>query len=126
MGTYRTKPEEVEAIQYTGDPASPFDGQVPSWVWTGMQEGCLRFNQYGIEIVYNGMSEQTVPGDWLVKDGSNIIRACDDKTFRQYYVPFRIRRAKAEMTEVRQQEETTQVSADQAVGAVFGSFGIAV
>jgi hypothetical protein len=97
MGTYKTKPEEVEAIQYTGDPKGPFSGQVPAWVWTGMQDGTLMFNTLGVEIRYNGLSEQVIPGDWLVRDPDGVVRACDDKTFTQYYVPYKMRRTKAEV-----------------------------
>lgn len=92
MGLYRTKPEEVEAIQYTGSATHPFDGIVPAWVWDGISRGTLRFTGMGVEISYNGLTEMVVPGDWMVLHNDHIIRACDDKTFRQYYTPARKRK----------------------------------
>lgn len=92
MGLYRTKPEEVEAIQYTGSTTQPFEGSVPAWVWGGMSYGTLRFTAMGIEISYNGLTELAVSGDWLVLHNDGIIRACDNKTFTQYYTPARKRK----------------------------------
>jgi hypothetical protein len=96
MGLYRTKPEEVEAIQYTGSMTQPFDGVVPAWVWGGISTGTLRFTGMGVEISYNGLTELAVSGDWLVLHNDGIIRACEDKVFKQYYTPARKRLAKGE------------------------------
>lgn len=97
MGLYRTKPEEVEAIQYTGGAAAPFSTPVPAWVWTGLSTGKLSFTAHGLEINYNGLTEMVGPEDWLVMSSDGVIRAAEDKVFRQYYLPFRKRRTKAEI-----------------------------
>lgn len=97
MGKYRTKPEEVEALQYTGDTNAPFSSPTPVWVWRGLATGSLTFSGHGMAISYNGMTESVTPGDWLVLHSDNIIRACNNKTFQTYYTPFRARRTKAEI-----------------------------
>lgn len=97
MGTYRTKPEEVEAIQYTGSTTSPFNERTPHWVWGAFSHGILKFAAHGMTIDYNGLSEHVSPNDWLVMSADGIIRACEDKVFQQYYTPYRIRRTKAEI-----------------------------
>lgn len=99
MGLYRTKPEEVEAIQYTGSATAPFEGNIPQWFWLAMVNGILSFNAHGIEIKYNGLSEMVGPNDWLVLAADGIIRAAEDRVFKQYYLPTRKRRTKAEMEE---------------------------
>ncbi len=91
MALYRTKPEEVEAIQYTGNLSSPFDGAVPQWVWESLGSGNLKFNAHGVEIAYNGMSEDVLPTDWMVMSSDGVIRACSDKVFKTYYVRARKR-----------------------------------
>ena len=97
MGTYRTTPEEVEAIQYSGSTTKPFNETVPEWVWGAFSHGILRFTGLGINIEYNGLSENVMPNDWLVLGSDNVIRACEDKVFKQYYTPYRQRRTKAEI-----------------------------
>jgi hypothetical protein len=97
MGTYRTKPEEVEALQYTGEPGAPFSSPTPAWVWQSLASGNLTFSGFGMTIAYNGMTEDVTPGDWLVLHSDGIIRACSDKSFQTYYTPFRTRRSKAEI-----------------------------
>jgi hypothetical protein len=97
MGTYRTKPEEVEAIQYTGNPTEPFAERTPGWVWAAFSGAVLTFSAYGMTISYNGLSEHVSPNDWLVMSSDNVIRACEDKVFRQYYTSYRNRRTKAEI-----------------------------
>lgn len=97
MGTYRTKPEEVEAVQYTGEIASPFSSATPAWVWEGLASGSLSFSSFGMTIIYNGMTEDVTPGDWLVLHSDKIIRACNSRTFQTYYTPCRTRRSKAEI-----------------------------
>jgi hypothetical protein len=97
MGTYRTTPEEVEAIQYTGSTTKPFNETVPDWVWGAFSYGTLKFTGLGINIEYNGLSENVMPNDWLVMGIDSVIRACDDKVFTQYYTPYRQRRTKAEI-----------------------------
>lgn len=92
MGLYRTKPEEVEAIQYTGSMANPFDGHVPAWVWSHISTGNITFVPHGIQIYYNGMTEMILSNDWLVLHNDGIIRACEDKVFKQYYTPARKRK----------------------------------
>lgn len=97
MGNYRTKPEEVEAIQYSGSTTKPFNETVPEWVWGAFSYGTLKFTGLGINIEYNGLSETVLPNDWLVLGSDNVIRACDDKVFTQYYTPYRIRRSRADI-----------------------------
>lgn len=91
MGLYRTKPEEVEAIQYTGSMSEPFDGVVPAWIWAHISTGSLTFTAHGIQISYSGLTELVAPDDWLVLHNDGIIRACEDKVFKQYYSPARKR-----------------------------------
>jgi hypothetical protein len=91
MGLYRTKPEEVEAIQYTGVASAPFASEVPQWVWTAMGSGNLRFTSHGLEIIYAGMTENVLPGDWMVMHNDDIIRVCGDKVFKTFYVRARKR-----------------------------------
>jgi hypothetical protein len=114
MGTYRTKPEEVEAIQYTGSTTKPFDETVPDWVWGAFSYGTLKFTGLGINIEYNGLSENVMPGDWLVVGSDKIIRACDNKVFQQYYTSFRIRRTKAEVEAMRAEAEAARIAAETA------------
>ena len=76
MGLYRTKPEEVEAIQYTGVANAPFAGEVPQWVWVAMGSGNVRFTSHGLEVNYAGMTEDVLPGDWMVMHNDDIIRVC--------------------------------------------------
>ena len=116
MGLYRTKPEEVEAVQFTGIMTQPFEGVVPAWAWAGISNGTLRFTGMGVEISYNGLTELVVSGDWLVLHNDGIIRACDDKVFKQYYTPARKRLAKGEI------EDT---SAAGGVGSVATEIGAA-
>ena len=97
MGTYRTTPEEVEAIQYSGSTTKPFNETVPDWVWGAFSYGTLKFTGLGINIEYNGLHENVMPNDWLVMGSDSVIRACEDKVFRQYYTPYRQRRTKAEI-----------------------------
>lgn len=104
MGTYRTKPEEVEAIQYTGNPTEPFAERTPGWVWAAFSGAVLTFSAYGMTISYNGLSEHVSPNDWLVMSSDNVIRACEDKVFRQYYTSYRNRRTKAEIDAERAAE----------------------
>lgn len=104
MGTYRTKPEEVEAIQYTGNPTEPFTERTPGWVWAAFSGAVLTFSAYGMTISYNGLSEHVSPNDWLVMSADGVIRACDDKVFRQYYTSYRNRRTKAEIDAERAAE----------------------
>lgn len=91
MALYRTKPEEVEAIRYTGDIKVPFDGDVPEWVWAGLGSGILKFSTHGLEITYAGMTENVLTNDWMVMHNDGIIRACEDKVFKRYYVRARKR-----------------------------------
>jgi hypothetical protein len=91
MGLYRTKPEEVEAIRYTGNTMTPFDGDVPQWVWAGLGTGVLKFSAHGLEITYSGMSETVLANDWMVMHNDGIIRACEDKVFKTHYVRARKR-----------------------------------
>ncbi len=107
MGTYRTKPEEVEAIQFTGTPSEPFAERTPGWVWAAFSGGVLTFNAHGMVISYNGLSEHVSPNDWLVMSADGVIRACDDKVFRQYYTSYRNRRTKAEIEAERLAEAAT-------------------
>ena len=111
MGMYRTKPEEVEAIQYTGSTTAPFGEFVPHWVWNAFSHGILSFNAHGIEIKYNGLTEMVGPSDWLVLPGDGIIRAAEDKVFVQYYVPFRKRRTKAEIEAEKAETKTEETIA---------------
>ena len=97
MGNYRTKPEEVEAIQYSGSASKPFSETLPDWVWVALSTGVLRFTALGVNIEYNGLSENVMPNDWLVLGSDGVIRACEDKVFTQYYTPYRIRRTKDEV-----------------------------
>lgn len=105
MGTYRTKPEEVEAVQFTGDGTQPFAERTPAWVWSALTQGVLKFHTLGMIIDYNGLSEHVGPNDWLVMSSDNVIRACEDKVFKQYYTPYRNRRTKAEIEAERKAEE---------------------
>ena len=99
MATYRTIPEKVEAIQYTGVQATPFAGTAPSWVWTGISSDVLKFTAHGIEINYNGMSEDVLPGDWLVMHNDGIIRVCGDTTFKKFYTRSRKLSGEADATQ---------------------------
>lgn len=111
MGIYRTKPEEVEAIQYTGSTTKPFNENTPDWVWGALSYGTLKFTGLGLNIEYNGLVETVTPNDWLVMHNDGIIRACEDKVFVQYYTPYRVRRTKAEI-------EAEKKAAEAAVGGV--------
>lgn len=110
MGTYRTTPEEVEAIQYSGSTTKPFNETVPEWVWGAFSHGILRFTGLGINIEYNGLHENVMPNDWLVMGSDGVIRACEDKVFRQYYTPYRQRRTKAEIEAERVSIEAERVA----------------
>lgn len=113
MALYRTKPEEVEAIQYTGSMTAPFENTVPAWVWGALSTGTLKFMGHGIEISYNGLTEVVAAGDWLVLPDDGIIRAAEDKVFRQYYTPARKRstQAKEEVTKAVTPVETVAAPA---------------
>lgn len=110
MGTYRTTPEEVEAIQYSGSTTKPFNETVPDWVWGAFSYGTLKFTGLGINIEYNGLHENVMPNDWLVMGSDSVIRACEDKVFRQYYTPYRQRRTKAEIEAERVSIEAERVA----------------
>ena len=117
MGTYRTTPEEVEAIQYSGSTTKPFNETVPEWVWGAFSHGILRFTGLGINIEYNGLHENVMPNDWLVMGSDSVIRACEDKVFRQYYTPYRQRRTKAEIDAERVAEAAAAAAAAAAEAA---------
>jgi hypothetical protein len=97
MGIYRTKPEEIEAVQFSGGNDSPFVGSIPAWVWSSFSRGNLSFTAHGMRIEYNGLTEDVAPGDWLVLHSDGIIRTCSHKVFQRHYTPFRKRRSKAEI-----------------------------
>lgn len=97
MGLYRTKPEEVEAIQYTGSITNPFEGKTPAWVWAHISLGTMKFTADGVQITYGDMSETAHPLDWLIMHNDGIVRLCDDATFKKYYTPARKRLAGEEV-----------------------------
>lgn len=119
MGNYRTKPEEVEAIQYSGSASKPFSETLPDWVWVALSTGVLRFTALGVNIEYNGLSENVMPNDWLVLSNDSVIRACEDKVFRQYYTPYRQRRTKAEIDAERVSIEAERVAEAVLLAAAF-------
>lgn len=97
MALYRTKPQKVEATQYTGDMNNPFGGDAPGWVWSALASGKLKFNVHGLDIHYSGIIESVLPTDWVVMNSDGIIQACADKIFRTYYT--RSRRVNGDETE---------------------------
>jgi hypothetical protein len=42
------------------------------------------------------MSENVLGNDWMVMHNDGIIRACEDKVFKQYYSPARKRQTRLE------------------------------
>lgn len=126
MGTYRTTPEEVEAIQYTGSTTKPFNETVPDWVWVAFSHGTLKFTGLGINIEYNGLHENVMPNDWLVLSNDSVIRACEDKVFRQYYTPYRQRRTKAEIEAERVSIEAERVAEAVLLAAASDAAGVDV
>lgn len=113
MALYRTKPEEVEAIQYTGSMTQPFEENIPAWVWGAMSVGTLTFRGHGLEINYNGLTEQVLPNDWLVLHNDGIIRCCNDGVFKMYYTPARKRKY-----------DDTSASPQDAGSAEVGTVGV--
>ena len=118
MGLYRTKPDEVEAIQYTGSLTAPFKEAVPQWVWGALAAGNLVFSNHGIEVRYNGLSEMAMPNDWLILPADGIIRVSDDKTFAQYYSPARKRSDELTPRKSRAKADTPKAVEPQEEAAV--------
>lgn len=85
MALYRTKPEEVEAIQYTGNISAPFSEQPPQWLWMAVAGGNVSIKPSHMVVQYNGMQEDVMPNDWLVLQSDGIIRACSEDVFSMFY-----------------------------------------
>lgn len=88
MGLYRTKPEEVEAIQYTGG-IKPFGNNPPEWFWAGMSAGQLAIENGEMFLVAGSQREKLEATDWLILTQSNVLRVSDDNTFKNYFMPTR-------------------------------------
>lgn len=97
MGLYRTKPNEVEAIQFLGTDtidgvffSNGTAGPLPAWLWRAIASGPsgLSFD-YGRLILNNDVVVYT--GEWLVVDGSGVMRVCADDVFKSFYTPARKR-----------------------------------
>ncbi|MFB9926006.1 hypothetical protein ACFORO_12495 [Amycolatopsis halotolerans] len=85
--TFRKKPVEIQAIQFTGEPNN-FD-EVCRFL--GEQQHGHREEQYGPEahiLIYT--LEGTVradPGDWIIRDVTGEFYPCQPDIFEQNYEP---------------------------------------
>lgn len=88
MGLYRTKPEEVEAIQYSGG-VKPFGNNPPDWFWMSMSSGRLAIEAGDMYLVDGDQREKMNVGDWLILTNMGALRVSDDETFKNYFVATR-------------------------------------
>lgn len=88
MGLYRTKPEEVEAVQYKGG-IKPFGNAQPDWVWSAMATGHVIMSE-GRVFVRDGVEqEQLSEGDWLIMAADGDLHVSDNETFMERFLPAR-------------------------------------
>lgn len=72
----RTKPKEVEAIQYTGDNFK----EVNDFVCGALVNGIPALRYIGVILVTENYNEAVDPGYWIVKHDEYDYRAyCDDE-----------------------------------------------
>lgn len=100
MGLYRTKPEEVEAVQFLGTQVTDgvyfsngTSGPLPAWLWDaiarGDDNGGISFSDR-IPYLDNGDTE-VMDGDWIVRGSDGVLRTCDEDDFKRIYTPARKR-----------------------------------
>lgn len=115
MGLYRTKPNEVEAVQFLGTdtPDGVFfsngtAGPLPAWLWKSIASGPsgLSFD-FGRLFLNNDVL--VTAGEWLVVDGAGVMRRCADDVFKAFYTPAR-KRLYAETAGADQQETAQEGS----------------
>lgn len=97
MGLYRTKPSEVEAVQFLGTDTADgvffsngTAGPLPSWLWKSISLGAggLSFDAGNLFLCGNIL---VGAGEWLVIGSDGIIRVCADDVFKSFYTPARKR-----------------------------------
>lgn len=89
MGLYRTIPQDVEAVQFTGmkdeEPIlKEMGSSIPSWLWRGITKGMVKFDTIGVKVGNTVLKE----GDWIIFDGA-FIDAMSDEKFNSTFVPAR-------------------------------------
>jgi hypothetical protein len=97
MGLYRTKPNEVEAIQFLGTDtvdgvffSNGTAGPLPAWLWKSIASGAggLSFDAGRLFLAGDVL---VAAGEWIVVDGSGVMRVCADDVFKSFYTPARKR-----------------------------------
>jgi hypothetical protein len=97
MGLYRTKPSEVEAVQFLGTDTTDgvffsngTAGPLPSWLWKAIASGTGGLSFNAGRLFLSGDVE-VYRGEWLVTGGDGVIRVCADIVFKSFYTPARKR-----------------------------------
>lgn len=111
MGLYRTKPNEVEAVQFLGTDTADgvffsngTSGPLPSWLWKAIAAGAggLSFDAGRLFLAGDVL---VTAGEWLVVDGAGVMRVCADDVFKVFYTPAR-KRLYGEAADIEQTEAT--------------------
>lgn len=85
MAKYKTKPEYVDAFQWTGGPEQTED---PDWIVDAIKNhvvAIVNHNGLLMSIVSGGNNSTARVGDWIVRDAQGNIRACKPDIFEATY-----------------------------------------
>jgi hypothetical protein len=98
MGLYRTKPSEVEAVQFLGTDtvdgvffSNGTSGPLPSWLWKSVATGAIGGLAFDAGRLFLAGDVEVNRGEWLVIGGDGVIRVCADDVFKSFYTPARKR-----------------------------------
>lgn len=91
MGTYRSKPKVIEAIQWTGGDTAPLDlflGQN----WTRADARDVPWNHDDKEelVIYNALESAWIPcpvGHWIIRGLKGEFYPCEPEVFARSYEP---------------------------------------
>jgi hypothetical protein len=97
MGLYRTKPSEVEAVQFLGTDTADgvffsngTAGPLPVWLWKAIASGAGGLSFDAGRLFLSG-DVLVSTGEWLVIGSEGVIYVCADDVFKSFYTPARKR-----------------------------------
>lgn len=88
MGTYRKKPVQIEAFQWTGGPDQVED---PTWIVEAIRKGDITFqrservNATVMRICTLEGVMEAIPGDWIIRGVKGEIYPCKPDIFEATY-----------------------------------------
>jgi hypothetical protein len=88
MATYRTKPVEIEAMQFTGVNLYGVDAAVKFDDWINEHKGfciCIYHSQHFIVRDDFGNKQVAKPGDYIIAGGDGILHVVKEKDFVAQY-----------------------------------------